>query len=133
MSKRILVAGFMAFALFSSYNVPAALAGPKAFLTAVDKDNDGTVSLDEVKAYAAARFQALDTNKDGTLDAKELKGRLSARDFKAANADPDKTIDEGEFLAYAEKLFKQANDNDDTLDAKELRTPAGRKLMKLLK
>jgi Ca2+-binding EF-hand superfamily protein len=133
MSKRILVAGFTAFALFSTFNVPAALAGPKAFLTAVDKDNDGTVSLHEVKTYAAARFQALETDKDGTLDAKELKGRLSARGFKAANADPDKTIDQGEFLAYVEKLFKEANDNDDTLDAKELRTPAGRKLIKLLK
>ncbi|MDR3461605.1 MAG: EF-hand domain-containing protein [Beijerinckiaceae bacterium] len=134
MSKRILVASFAAFTFFGAFNVPAALAaGPKSFLASVDKDNDGTVSLDEVKAYASARFQALETDKDGTLDAKELKGRLSARGFKAANADADKTIDEAEFLAYVEKLFKEANDNDDTLDAKELGTPAGRKLIKLLK
>lgn len=112
--------------------VHAAGTSPAAFLKAVDADNDGTVTLDEVKTYASQRFKALEKDNDGTLDEKELKGRLSATGFKSANTDADKTIDENEFLAYVEKLFKDANDNDTTLDAKELATPAGKKLITLL-
>jgi Ca2+-binding EF-hand superfamily protein len=131
MTNKILAAGFVALGLLFGINAASA-ANVKTFLAAVDTDHDGTVTLDEVKTYAAARFKALETDKDGTLDAKELKGRLSATGFKKANADADKTIDENEFVAYVEKLFKEANDGDDTLDAKELRSPAGRKLVKLL-
>ena len=131
MSNRFLIAGLAALGLMGP--VGAAIAEtPTAFLKAVDKDSDGTVTLDEVTAYASARFDALEKDKDGTLDEKELKGRLGASGFKSANTDADKTLDKTEFLGYVEKLFKQANDNDATLDAKELGTPAGKKLIMLL-
>jgi Ca2+-binding EF-hand superfamily protein len=126
------LAGVAAVALLGPASAVLAQT-PSAFLKAVDTDNDGTVTLDEVKAYAAKRFDTLEKDKDGTLDMKELKGRLSAAGFKAANTDADKTIDKTEFLAYVETLFKDANDGDATLDAKELKTPAGEKLVKLLK
>jgi Ca2+-binding EF-hand superfamily protein len=132
MSKRILIAGFAALSLFGAAGVANAKTTPSSFLKAVDKDSDGTVTLDEVKAYASERFKALETDKDGTLDFKELKGRLSKTGFKSANTDADKTLDEAEFLGYVEKLFKDANDGDDTLDAKELAKPAGKKLIILL-
>jgi Ca2+-binding EF-hand superfamily protein len=132
MAKRILIAGFAALALLGTIGAVNAKTTPSSFLKAVDKDSDGTVTLDEVKAYASERFKALETDKDGTLDFKELKGRLSKTGFTSANTDADKTLDEPEFLGYVEKLFKDANDGDDTLDAKELAKPAGKKLIILL-
>ena len=131
MSKRVAIAGFAALGLLTSIGLASAQTSA-AFLKMVDKDSDGTVTLDEVKAYASDRFKAFEKDQDGTLDTKELKGRLSATGFKAANTDADKTIDEPEFMAYVENLFKEANDGDTTLDAKELEKPAGKKLIMLL-
>ena len=69
---------------------------------------------------------------DGTLDKRELRGRLNAKDFAAS--DPDGTLDKNEFLALVEKRFKAADpDNDGTIDAKELKSAAGRSLAPLLK
>jgi Ca2+-binding EF-hand superfamily protein len=47
------------------------------FMQQWDPDHDGTLSLDEVKKAADARFDALDTDHEGTLDKKELRGVLS--------------------------------------------------------
>lgn len=131
--KNIIAAGFVALGLIAGMSGMSSAAGVKSFLAAVDTDHDETVTLDEIKTYAIARFQAMETDKDGTLDALELKGRLSATGFKQAGAGADITIDQAGFLAYVEKLFKEANDSDGTLDAKELRSPAGRKLVRLLR
>ena len=50
-----------------------------------------------------------------------------------ADPDNDKTISKDEYLAYVEAVFKKADtDNDGTLDAKELKTPAGHALLRLL-
>ena len=52
-----------------------------------------------------------------------------------AMADPDKdrTVDEAEFVGYADKLFDEANTKGDkTLSVAELRGPAGKKLIMLL-
>ena len=68
------------------------------------------------------------------MDRKELKGRIVAKDWKIADPDSDKTISKDEYLAYVETLFKAADkDSEGTLDAKELRSPAGTKLQRLLK
>jgi EF hand len=46
----------------------------------------------------------------------------------------DGTLDKNEFLALVEKRFKAADpDNDGTIDAKELKSAAGRSLVRLLK
>ena len=42
------------------------------FLRQWDADRDGTLSLDEVKKAATARFNALDRDHAGTLDRREL-------------------------------------------------------------
>ena len=98
-----------------------------------DTDADGTLDLDEVKKAAAAMFARLDRDHDGTLDRRELAGRLSAREFAAADPDHDGTLSLDEYLAIVQQRFNAANrDNDGTLDAKELNAPAGRALLRLL-
>jgi hypothetical protein len=98
-----------------------------------DTDNDGTVDLAEAKKAASDLFDRLDTDKDGTLDIKELQGRLSRKDFAAADPDKDKTLSKDEYLALVEKRFKAADpDNDGTVSAAEFRTSSGRALARLL-
>ena len=97
-------------------------------------DHDGTVDLAEAKAAAGALFDKLEKDKDGTLDHNELHGRISEKEWAAADPDNDKTISKDEYLAYVEVLFKRADpDNDGTIDAKELSSPAGHALLRLLK
>jgi Ca2+-binding EF-hand superfamily protein len=99
-----------------------------------DTDNDGTVDLAEAKKAASAMFDKLERDKDGTLDKRELAGRLSAKELAAADPDHDGTLTKEEYLAVVEQRFKAADpDHDGTLDAKELNTPAGQALLRLLK
>ncbi len=99
-----------------------------------DTDADGTLDLAEVKKAATALFAKLDPDRDGTLDRRELAGRLTAREFAAADPDHDGTLTLDEYLAVVEKRFHAANpDGDGTLDARELRAPAGRALLRLLR
>ena len=99
----------------------------------LDTDNDGTVDLDEAKKVASALFDKMDTDKDGTLDLKELKGRVTDKEFKAADPDNDGTLSKDEYLALVETRFKAADpDNDGTVSAAEFKTHAGRSLIQLL-
>ncbi len=99
-----------------------------------DTDADGTLDLPEVKKAAAALFARLDSDHDGTLDKRELAGRLTAREFAAADPDRDGTLTLDEYLAVVEQRFNAANpDGDGTLDAKELSSPAGGALLRLLR
>ena len=112
---------------------PALAASKTDPLVSFDTDNDGTVDLDEAKKAAGALFDKLDTDKDGTLDLKELKGRLTAKEFKAADPDNDGTLSKDEYLAMVEKRFKAADpDNDGTISAAEFKSRAGRSLSQLL-
>lgn len=75
----------------------------------------------------------LDTDKDGTLDIKELQGRLSRKDFAAADPDKDKTLTKEEYLALVEQRFKAADaDKDGTVSETEFRSSSGRALARLL-
>jgi Ca2+-binding EF-hand superfamily protein len=100
----------------------------------LDRDNDGTLDLNEVKSAAEAAFDKLDRDKDGTLDRKELGRRIGKEVFAEADADKDGTLTKDEYVGLAEKWFKEVDkDNEGTLDAKELRSKAGLQLLKLLK
>jgi Ca2+-binding EF-hand superfamily protein len=100
----------------------------------LDTDKDGTLDMNEANAAAAALFDELDRDKDGTLSARELHGRFTLQEIKKADPDHDGTISKDEYLAAVAELFKRADHDDDgTLDERELRSPAGRKLQKLLR
>jgi Ca2+-binding EF-hand superfamily protein len=113
---------------------PAWAAPNTSAVKMFDRDNDGTVDLNEAKTAAGAVFDRLERDHDGTLDAHELRGRLSAKELAAADPDHDGTLTKDEYLAVVEQRFKAADpDNDGTLDGKELRSPAGRALLRLMK
>jgi len=103
-------------------------------LYGLDTDNDRSVDLEEAKRAASALFDRLDRDHDGTLDRRELRGRLSARELDDADPDHDGTLTKSEYLAVVEKRFNTADpDRDETLDSKELKTKAGRALLRLLR
>lgn len=93
-----------------------------------------TLSLDEVKTAAAAKFDKLNKDADTTLDAGEARDVLGDKAFKTADADQDGSLDKHEFLALAEKLFRRADvDRDGSVDTKELNGPNGRMLKRLIR
>jgi Ca2+-binding EF-hand superfamily protein len=111
----------------------AASAGNNTVLAKFDADNDGTLSLDEVKQAAAQRFDALDKDHEATLDKSELAGLVKAGALKKADKDKDGTLDKDEFVALAAADFQKADkDKDGTLSAAELNSPGGRALAALL-
>jgi Ca2+-binding EF-hand superfamily protein len=102
-------------------------------VTRFDTDHDGTVDIDEAKKAASDLFDRLDTDRDGSLSIKELQGRLSGKDFSAADPDKDKTLTKDEYLTVVEQRFKAADtDGDGTVSAEEFRKPAGQALARLL-
>jgi Ca2+-binding EF-hand superfamily protein len=104
-----------------------------AFMQQWDPDHDGTLSLDEVKKAADARFDTLDTDHEGTLDAKELRRIVPAKEITKADKDNDKTLDKAEYEGIAADRFQAADtDHDGTLDKKELASKPGKALMRML-
>jgi hypothetical protein len=98
-----------------------------------DLDKDGTLDLAEMEAAAGAAFDRLDKDRDTTLDYKEANGRVDKKAFLAADPDKDTTLTKEEYIGMAERLFKAADvDGEGTLDARELRSRAGRALQRLL-
>jgi hypothetical protein len=59
---------------------------------------------------------------------------LSKVDLTAADPDKDGTLTKDEYLSLVAARFKAADpDNDGTIDAKEISSPAGQALVRLLK
>jgi Ca2+-binding EF-hand superfamily protein len=120
----LLIAGYPALAKSGKANL----------IHLLDTDNDGTVDIGEAKAAASKVFDQLERDKDGTLDKRELSRRLSAKELAAADPDHDGTLTKDEYLNLVEARFNAADpDHDGTLDAKELNSPAGKALLKLLR
>ncbi len=98
-----------------------------------DTNGDGKVDLDEAKKAASDVFDKLDVNKAGKLSFKELRGRLSHREFAAADTDKDGSLSKAEYLAVVERRFKLADkDHDGFLKSWEFHTRAGHYLSRLL-
>jgi Ca2+-binding EF-hand superfamily protein len=111
------------------------LADPPAsdVMSKYDTDKDKALSLDEVKAAAAAHFDKLNKDGDSTLEANEVKGVLGPKAFAAADTDHDGTLSKSEYLALVEKLFNAADtDHDGKLTAVELRSRTGQSLKRLI-
>jgi Ca2+-binding EF-hand superfamily protein len=103
-----------------------------AFLQQWDTDHDGTLSVDEIKKAAIARFEELDRKHKGRLSRSQLAGALAFQQFRKADKNKDGTLDQDEFLSVFEGLFQAADkDHDGTLDKKELGSSNGRALLKL--
>ncbi len=99
-----------------------------------DTDHDGSVDLAEAKKAGSDMFDKLDADHDGTLTVKELHGRMSRKEFAAADTDKDGTLTKEEYLVVVEQRFKAADkDHDGTLVNWEFHTPKGRALVRLLR
>ena len=121
-------ASFLALATVTALPAVAHADGAST-VKSVDKDGDGTISLDEAKSAAMDKFAMLDKDKDGTLDSKE-----AGMDVSKVDPDKDGTVDKTEFESALTKSFAAADtDNDGTVDAKELSTSDGKKLAKMIK
>ena len=118
-------------------------------LKAVDKDNDGAISLDEAKQYASARFDRYDTNHDGKLTLQEFQAasraatsnpqhqergmKLREKMFRAMDKNRNGTVEKDEYFAAIEERFQKADpDRDGTLTVEELRSREGRSLADLI-
>jgi hypothetical protein len=102
-------------------------------LSVYDSDKDGALNLTEAKAAASAMFDKLDTDHDGTLTLKELKGRVSEQEFNEADRKGDKKLSKEEYLDLVAKAFKAGDvDNDDVLDAGDLKSKPGQAFLKLV-
>ena len=131
---RLTMIGIIGLGVAFAAPAEATSKSPGATLKLLDTNKDGTVDLAEAKAAAGALFDKLNKDSDNTIDTKELQGRLSKKDLAAADPDKDSTLTKDEYLALVESRFKAADPNNDgKLDAKELATPAGKDLVKLLK
>jgi Ca2+-binding EF-hand superfamily protein len=128
------IAALIALAPLAAHAQGKAAAGNvDAFIQQWDPDKDGTLSLDEVKKAADARFDALDKDRDGTLDRKELRGLVSKQEFAKVDPDKDGTLDKTEYQALVAQRFQAADpDREGTLDKKELSSRAGKALLRLL-
>jgi Ca2+-binding EF-hand superfamily protein len=103
-----------------------------AFLQQWDTNHDGTLSVDEIKKAAIARFEELDRNHKGRLSRSQLAGVLTLQQFRKADKNKDGTLDQDEFWSVFEELFQAADkDHDGTLEKTELGSSPGRALLRL--
>src|SRR5215471_18675003 len=102
--------GILAFAAISAIAIPTQAQAERfnveAFIQQWDADRDGTLSLEEVRKAATARFEALDRRHKGILTRTQLAGVLTFQQFREANADKQGALDLNEFLSVVEKLFR---------------------------
>jgi|APFre7841882630_1041343.scaffolds.fasta_scaffold44464_2 hypothetical protein len=104
-----------------------------AVIQALDTDKDSTLDLAEVRKAASDMFDRLERDHDGTIEPKEIGPRISKRDFASADANQDGLLTKDEYVGLAEKLFRAADvRNHGELGEKELQSPAGRALARLL-
>ena len=136
-SAIILLLAASAWIVLEGSSVSAQTSGADA-IKMFDKDNDGTIDIEEAKAAAAALFDKLDINHDGTLTQEELGDRATVTQTSSPSPNPYKqfavyTMTKDDYLALTERRFKLADqEHDGKLDAKELESEAGQSLLKLL-
>lgn len=103
-------------------------------IRAFDIEKDGRLDAAECKSAAAARFDELNPDADDMLDPREAAPVLDAQAFRLADTNGDGQVNKAEYLAYVERLFREADaDKDQTLVRAELDSERGRALLHLLR
>jgi hypothetical protein len=125
------------FGLASLITAPAAFArggGRLGSFAAIDRDNDGTINLDEAKRAAGLLFDHLDRHHTGALSHAQLGWRrLTVEEFSWADRDHDGTLTKDEYLALVERQFQAADpDHDGTVSRAEFYSRAGLPLRRLV-
>lgn len=103
-------------------------------IRAFDIEKDGRLDVAECKSAAAARFDELNPDADDNLDPREAAPVLDAQAFRLADTNGDGQVNKAEYLAYVERLFREADaDKNETLVRAELDSERGRALLRLLR
>jgi Ca2+-binding EF-hand superfamily protein len=109
------------------------IASAEPAFKSLNTDNDRALDMAEVESAGAAIFVTLDTDKEGTLDAQELAGRLSADNLAALDTDHNGKIDRNEYAKAVAIRFKALDsDGDGAVNERELDSPEGEALLKLV-
>lgn len=104
-----------------------------AFVKKWDESSKGLLSLKAIDDAAVVKFEMLDAQHAGKLTEAQLAGVLMPGEFAMANPDGDATVGIDEWLDLVKHRFYRANvDHDGTLDLRELRSPQGEALLKLV-
>lgn len=85
------------------------------YLSRMDADHDGRVSLSEYQDWLSYAFDAMDANRDGVLDASE-------QPASGRGARPPLTREQHR-KTLAERFARQDRNHDGYLDARELASP----------
>ena len=103
---------FVACVLLVSRPLPALVVQSSDYLTRMDADHDGRVSLVEYQDWLSYAFDAMDRDHDGTLVPGELPGGRGPAVTRVAHRD-----------RLADTFRKQDANHDGFLDARELAAP----------
>lgn len=119
----------------------ATMGGP-TIIARVDKDGDHKLSLSEVRAAAAGRYDLIKSKNGGHVTMLQLGGRMVPADLKAVDkkADVTTSVSKDEYLELVGKYFDAADGRRKPGDAPgtgqlgidELSSEAGKKLVDLL-
>lgn len=99
---------------------PRGPRGPMIQFEAMDANNDGKITQDEIDAHAAARFAETDTNGDGTISIEEMVARMTTERAERIQKGAERMIER-----------RDAN-NDGVLSADEMGPRNGNRMFERL-
>lgn len=119
-----------------------AVMGSATIMARVDTDGDGTLSRAEVRSAASKRYDLIKSKNGGRVTQLQLGGRVTASEMKKVGLAPglSTVVGKDAYLALADRFFDEADMKKNSgaaagggsLDAAELGSPAGEKLIGLL-
>ena len=119
-----------------------AVMGGATIISRVDTNGDHKLSLAEVRAAAARRYDLIKSKNGDHVTMLQLGGRLVPADLKAVGGIPGVStqVSKEQYLALVDKFFGEADarrkpgdpHGAGKLDVDELSSPAGKKLVGLL-
>lgn len=137
-----LAAGLAACVVLPATKASAAM-GVDAVLQGIHPKNENKITMDEMRDAAGRTYDRIAKANGDKVTLLQLGGRVTPDDLKAAkigDGERDEPISKADYMALASRFFSEADVSrkpdvspaDGTLDAQELTTPAGAKLMRLI-